>query len=105
MAPPHPWRERRCAKCDTPHRVYLHALDRHTWNVQFLEEDLKTPVGRMFTYTDLDSVRELLTRGNATAEAWEEFESGIRRWGIGACFITLTPEQYKRLKLSRERKK
>jgi hypothetical protein len=56
----------------------------------------------MFTYTDLDSVRGLLTRGNATAEAREEFESGIRRWGIGGCFITLTPEQYKRLKLSRE---
>lgn len=98
LAPPHPWRERRCLKCDHPRRVYLHALQRTGWVVQFLEEDLKTPVGKMFTYANLDGVRELLTRGNADAEAREEFESGIRRWGIGACFLTLTAEQYKRLK-------
>ena len=97
LAPPHPWRERRCAKCDLPHRVYLHATERMLWRVQFLEEDLKTSVGKTFTYPNIDSVRELLTRGNATPEAREEFESGIRRWGIGACFLSLTPEQYRKL--------
>jgi hypothetical protein len=55
----------------------------------------------MFHYIDLDRVRELLNRGNVEAEERENFESGIRRWGIGACFITLTPEQYKKLKDSR----
>jgi hypothetical protein len=101
LAPPHPWRERRCPKCDHPHRVYLHASHNHVWRVQFLEEDLRTGVGRMFTYSDLDSVRELLIRGNADTEAREEFENGIQRWNIGACYLTLTPEQYKKLKTKR----
>jgi hypothetical protein len=50
-------------------------------------------------YPSLDSVRELLIRGNATAEARTDFESGIRR-GIGACSLSLSraPEQYNRLK-------
>lgn len=33
-------------------------------------------------------------------KAWEDFESNIRRWNIGACFIELTTEQYVRLKKS-----
>jgi transposase InsO family protein len=41
------------------------------------------------------------TRVHADAEAWDQFESGIRLWGIGSCFITLTPEQYKKLNASR----
>jgi hypothetical protein len=94
LASQHPWRERRCLKCDHYRRVYLHAMERTGWRVQFLEEDLKTIVGKIFA----DRVRELLTRGNADAEASEEFESGIRRWGIGACYLSLTPERYKRLK-------
>jgi hypothetical protein len=40
-------------------------------------------------YPSLDSVRELLIRGNATAEARTDFESGIRR-GIGACSLSLS---------------
>jgi hypothetical protein len=71
------------------------------WFVQYLEADLKTPLGRMFHYTDLNFVRDILTRVHADAEAWDQFESGIRRWGIGSCFITLTPEQSKKLKASR----
>jgi hypothetical protein len=57
----------------------------------------------MFHYADLDQVRDILQRANSDSEAREKFESGIRRWGIGACFITLTPEQYKKLKDSRTR--
>jgi hypothetical protein len=52
----------------------------------------------MFTYVHLDEVRYLLTRGNATAEDREEFEACIRQWSIGGCYLTLTPEQYKKLK-------
>jgi hypothetical protein len=55
----------------------------------------------MFHYTDLDRVRELLNRGNVEAGERESFEHGIRAWGIGACFIALTPDQYKKLKSSR----
>ena len=43
-----------------------------------LAADLKTPLGRMFHYTDLNFIRNILTRLNADAEAWEQFESGIR---------------------------
>jgi hypothetical protein len=66
--------------------------------VHFLEEDFKTHVGRMFTYVNLDEVRYLLTRGNATAQDREEFEASMRQWNIGGCYLTLTPVQYKRLK-------
>jgi hypothetical protein len=55
----------------------------------------------MFTYTDLDQVRELLTRGNVTTQDREEFEAGIRGWNIGGAYLTLSPEQYKKLKNSR----
>jgi hypothetical protein len=82
--------------------VYLHThCVKQFWVVQYLEADLKTPLGRMYRYTDLNFVRDILTRVHTDVEAWEKFESGIRRWGIGACFITLTPEQYKKLKASR----
>jgi len=83
-------------------RVYLHASEYKTlWNVQYLEADLRTPVRRGHaTYTSLDRVREILDRANASAEAREEFESGLRNWGIGACFLDLTPEQYAKLKKS-----
>jgi hypothetical protein len=39
-----------------------------------------------------------LTRANAGDTAREEFESGIRKWGIGACFLNITEEQYRKLK-------
>ena len=98
LGPPHPGRERRCPKCDHPHRVFLHASHNAYWRVHFLEEDLQTGVGRLFTYINLDEVRYLLTRGNATAEDREEFEASIRQWNIGGCYLILTPEQYKKLK-------
>jgi hypothetical protein len=100
LAPPHPSSERRCLRCDHPHRVFLHASHNGVWRVHFLEEDLQTAIGRMFTYVHLDEVRYLLTRGNATAEDREEFETSIRQWNIGGCYLTLTPEQYKKLKRS-----
>jgi hypothetical protein len=83
-------------------RIYLHAHQvKDSWCVQYLEADLKTSVGRMYDYSSLDRVREILTRASADGEARETFESGIRRWGIGACFLTLTAEQYKKLRDSR----
>jgi hypothetical protein len=53
----------------------------------------------MYQYSSLDRVRDILRRANADAEAREEFESGIRKWGIGACFLNLTEEQYRKLKV------
>jgi hypothetical protein len=79
-------------------RVYLHSIQRgEFWCVGYLDTDLKTSVGRVFHYPSLDSVRVILTRANADAAAREDFESGLRKWGIGACFLTLTEAQYKKL--------
>jgi hypothetical protein len=102
LAPPHPWRERRCPKCDRTQRVYLHSHQvRQFWVVQYLEADLRTPIGRMFHYAELERVRAILTRGSADAAAREEFESGIHKWGIGACFLALTLGQYEKLRESK----
>ena len=37
------------------------------WQVQFCEADLKTPLPRTFTFTDLEKIRELARRGEARA--------------------------------------
>jgi hypothetical protein len=80
-------------------RIYLHSIQRgEFWRVGYLDANLKTSVGRVFHYPGLDRVRDILTRANADDAAREEFESGIRKWGIGACFLNLTDEQYRRLK-------
>jgi hypothetical protein len=43
--------------------VYLHThCVKQFWVVQYLEADLKTPLGRMFHYTDLNFVRDILAR-------------------------------------------
>jgi hypothetical protein len=68
------------------------------WIVQYLEADLKTSVGRMYRYPSLDSVRDILDRTNASAEARAKFDAGLEQWGIGACYLDLIDEQYARLK-------
>jgi hypothetical protein len=97
--------ERFCVKCGVPHRVYLHAT-RHSsfWFVQFLEGDLRTSFCGNFTYSTLGEIRELLRRFKVSVDQGEKFESGIRRWSIGACFVTLTPRQYAALKTKFPRK-
>jgi hypothetical protein len=80
-------------------RVYIHSIERgEFWCVRYLDPDLKTSVGRVYHYSSLDRVRDILTRANADDTAREDFESGIRKWGIGACFLNLTEQQYRKLK-------
>jgi hypothetical protein len=88
-----------------PHRVYFHASHYgNFWFVQFLEEDLRTSFCGNLTYSTLDGIRELLRRFKVSVDQGEEFEDGIRRWSIGACFVTLTPRQYAALKTKFRRK-
>jgi hypothetical protein len=108
LAPPHPMEERFCAKCSVPHRVYFHASSYSktaTWFVQFLEEDLRTSFCGCLTYSNVDEIRELLRRFKVTVDEGESFESGLRQWSIGACFVTLTPRQYMALKTKFPRKR
>ncbi len=86
----------------TNRRVYLHTSEYNGhWWVQYLEEDLRTSFCRRFRYSSVDPVREILRRVNADTETLENFEKGLRCWGIGACFINLTEEQYAKLKQGR----
>jgi hypothetical protein len=75
-----------------PHRVYIHCHHyADHWTVQWLEEDLKTPLGRMYRYSRVDQVREILKRADCSLEEWGKFEEGIRCWGIGACYLSPEP--------------
>jgi hypothetical protein len=56
------------------------------------------------TYSTLDEIPELLRRFKVSVDQGEKFEDGIRRWSIGACFVTLTPRQYAPLKTKFPRK-
>jgi hypothetical protein len=82
-------------------RVYLYCSNyAGYWYVQYLEAHLRTSLGpRRSRYTDLDRVREILRRADARTEAWEEFERRLRRWGIGACYLDLTDDQYAKLRV------
>jgi hypothetical protein len=44
------------------HKVYMSFFVRKGWSVQFLEPDLKTPVGRIRTFSDANKIRELIDR-------------------------------------------
>ena len=84
-----------------PHRVYIHAsYFGERWFVQYLETDLKTPVGYLHAYKRIDQVMEILKRANCSRDQWRKFEEGIQGWGIGACYLDLTGEQYQTLKQS-----
>jgi hypothetical protein len=43
-------------------------------------------------------VREILKHADCALDQWGKFEEGIRCWGIGACFLNLTQEQYSKIK-------
>jgi spore coat polysaccharide biosynthesis protein SpsF (cytidylyltransferase family) len=80
------------------HRVHIHCR-RHAgfWRVQYLEVDLKTPVrNRIDRYADFERVDEILNRVHIEPEQKAKFDD--KRWGIQACFIDLTEEQYTKLK-------
>ena len=80
------------------HRVYIHCHRyKDFWRVQYLEPDLRTSVRqRIDRYTDFKSIEEILGRVHVESEQRAEFDDD--RWGIRACFIDLTEEQYTKLK-------
>jgi hypothetical protein len=47
---------------DQTHRVYLSFQDRHGWQCQFLEADLKIPLPRKLHFASSDEVVELIER-------------------------------------------
>jgi hypothetical protein len=51
------------ASRDDRHRVYMSFMDRHGWQCQFLEADLKTPLPKRLHFTSPDKIIDLVERG------------------------------------------
>ncbi len=85
---------------DDNHRVYMSFFIRGGWSVQFLESDLKSPVGGIRTFADPQKIRELVGRTPTpmNLEARNMLEHGISQ-GRGGIYLQLTAEQYRRLKI------
>jgi hypothetical protein len=81
------------------HRVYLSFQDRHGWQCQFLEADLKTSLPKRLHFASPDRIIELVERGGGfpDQESRLMLDQGIAM-GRGGVFLNLTEEQYGRLK-------
>ena len=84
---------------DRTHRVYVSFQDRHGWQCQFLEADLKTPLPKRLHFTSSDKVVELVERGGGITDQESRLmlEQGISI-GRGRVFLRLTDEQYAKLR-------
>jgi len=69
------------------------------WTCQFLEADLQTALPCDLSFADAEKVRELAKRGGGVPdlESVSALERGIEI-GRGGVWLSLTPEQYARLK-------
>ena len=81
------------------HSVYMSFQKNRSWQVQFLEPDLRTPLPRTFSFAHADKIRELARRGEALGnlEAKQALESAIEN-GRGGIYLRLSAEQYTKLK-------
>jgi hypothetical protein len=98
-------RERYCKACEPRHRVYMHFQSLlEGWRVTFLDQDLKTPLPRVFDFQDPVKSTEVAHRGGAdwTGADREALEHGISigRGGIG---LHLSQEQYSSLRNPKSR--
>jgi hypothetical protein len=84
------------------HRVYLSFQCRYGWHCQFLELDLKTPLPRKLHFASPDKVVELVERGGglSSLESRQALDQAIEI-GRGGVFLSLTAEQYAKLKANR----
>jgi hypothetical protein len=91
--------ERVCDQCAGSRRVYMTFFESHGWIVQFLEPDLKTPIGRIRKFNHADRVTELIGRTptSMNLEARNMLEHALAG-GRGGMYLDLTGEQYRKLK-------
>ena len=77
----------------------MHFMLRQGWYCQFVEEDLKTPLPRKFTFDDPAKVIELAARGGyiLDLEGRQSLDHAIDKGRVGI-WLELTEEQYSRLK-------
>jgi len=78
--------------------MYVSFLDRHGWQCQFLEADLKTPLPKRLHFSSPDKIIELVERGGGLRDQESRLmlEQGISM-GRGGVFLSLTEEQYAKL--------
>ena len=81
------------------HRVYMSFMSVGGWYCQFLEEDLKTPLPVKLNFAAPEKVTELVRRcgGLSDLASRQALEQAIAN-GRGGLFLTLTDQQYRRLK-------
>ena len=94
------------SRFDRPvHRIYCTFFCRGSWQVQFTEADLKTPLPRRLTFADAEKIRQLARRGEALgdSESRQMLEAGIAK-GRGGFYLRLTHEQYNKLTISGDRR-
>jgi hypothetical protein len=74
-------------------------FERNGWIVQFLEPDLKTPVGRIRKFNHADRVTELIGRTptSMNLEARNMLEHALSG-GRGGIYLDVIGEQYRKLK-------
>jgi hypothetical protein len=84
------------------HCVYMTFMDRYGWHCQFLEADLQTPLPRKLTFVTSDKIIELVERAGGFKDSAERqgFDNDIAI-GHGGVYLSLTDEQYAKLKTSR----
>ena len=84
------------------HRVYMSFQCRFGWHCQFLEQDLKTPLRKKLHFASSDMVVELVERGGglSSLESRQALDQAIEI-GRGGVFLSLTEEQYAKLKANR----
>ena len=79
-------------------RVYMQFMLRNGWQCQFLEEDLRTPLPRRFTFASADKVRDLIARSGTqmNREACQALDYAIEM-GRGGVWLDMDPEKYAKL--------
>ena len=100
LLPYQPTNERMCDRCSVKrHRIYMHYMLADGWFCQFLEEDLKTPLRRKVRLDDSAKIIEMAEKGGAAMrlEDRQALDYGISI-GRGSVWLSLTPEQYQKLK-------
>jgi hypothetical protein len=77
----------------------MHFMLNQGWSCQFLEADLKTPLPRKLTFSSPDKILQLAEHAGALKDlaARQAIEHGIEM-GRGGIYLTLTAEQYAKLK-------
>jgi hypothetical protein len=97
--------ERVCEACETQrapipklHRIHMSFVLRERWHCTFLAEDLRTTIAPARTFSNSDSMLEMIRRGNGFRDlACRQAVDLAIQAGRGNVDLLLTPEQFAKL--------